>query len=370
MRNSLELSNHAFFTFVRTSLLASLVGCAMAFLSVQASADTFEEIAAEDSVIASGRPDTNMDSRKHSGNNTNMLFHTWDGGNLFDDYASPAAAAASQEYFIFNFDFTNLPSEATITTTGDFTFDVWYTHCTDGVGPGPCAGSVGPPHPNTSQQTTGEFEFYEITAGNSGWEGNQFNDGSISPGSVTFNSLNGTFTKLDMVTEADTGEGGVLVPGKLISNGIYRDQQQVSGIPIATLERLRSGASLGLAMGSIPDVGLNNFSIHSSDSGANGERLPTLLFDFTTGVVLDPADFDEDGDVDATDLATWQAAYGSGVGGDTDSDSDSDGADFLAWQQGFTGAGITIAAVPEPTSMCLVCFGGLAALNLRRRRTA
>ena len=361
MNNPLFFCKDLFFGFVRNGFVTSTAGLMMVLLSVQAYADTYLEEPIEDAVIASGLPDRNLDARKHSVSLDNMLLHTWDGGNLFDDYDTHEAAAASQEYLIFKFDFSDLPAEATITSVGDFSWDEWYTHSTD---------SSGTPHPNVSQETLGLFEFFEITAGDADWEDNQFADGTTSPGAVTYNSLGGTFTKLEMVSEVDTGEGGAIVPGKLISDTEFQDNQQLSGIPIATLNRLRSGASVGLAMGSIPDIGLTNFSIHSSESGTGAAPdHPMLMFEFTTDIVLDPADFDEDGDVDGADLATWQAAFGTGAGGDTDSDSDSDGADFLAWQQSYTGS-TGLSAVPEPATLGLVCFAGLLTLSFNRRRCA
>ncbi len=239
-----------------------------------------------------------------------------------------------------------MPAEATITSPGIFNWQSWYTH----QAPGDPAG----------QTTFGEFEFFEITAGDATWEGNQFGDGSVSPGAVTYNSLGGTFTELSGVTERDTGEGQPLVAGLLVSDGDFDTntqifsgrRQSVEGIPVATLNRLRSGQSVGLAMGSLPAT---NFSVHSLDTFlADQNKDPRLVFDFTTDTVFDPADFDMDTDVDAADLATWQGAYGTGAGGDTDGDTDTDGADFLAWQNGFTGAGGTLAAVPEPATASLI----------------
>lgn len=82
-----------------------------------------------------------------------------------------------------------------------------------------------------------------------------------------------------------------------------------------------------------------------------------------------PADFDEDGDVDATDLATWQAGYDLNASGDTDNDGDTDGRDFLFWQREFTGS-IPISAgttVPEP-GLVTVAITALLCLSCKRRR--
>jgi hypothetical protein len=83
-----------------------------------------------------------------------------------------------------------------------------------------------------------------------------------------------------------------------------------------------------------------------------------------------PGDFDDDGDVDGTDLGIWQGAYGAGAGADADGDGDSDGRDFLTWQRNYTGAPAIGAAtaVPEPGMGCLVLGAVLAMLSARNRK--
>ncbi len=49
-----------------------------------------------------------------------------------------------------------------------------------------------------------------------------------------------------------------------------------------------------------------------------------------------PANFDQQGPVDESDLLVWEQAFGSDALGDSDNDGDSDGSDFLEWQRGFT----------------------------------
>jgi hypothetical protein len=69
-------------------------------------------------------------------------------------------------------------------------------------------------------------------------------------------------------------------------------------------------------------------------------------------------DFNGDGDVDADDLADWQAGYGVDTKGDADGDGDTDGRDFLIWQRNFTGPQpVANISVPEPTSLLVVIFG-------------
>ncbi|MEQ8837234.1 MAG: hypothetical protein RID07_10565, partial [Lacipirellulaceae bacterium] len=87
-----------------------------------------------------------------------------------------------------------------------------------------------------------------------------------------------------------------------------------------------------------------------------------------------PADFDLDADVDADDLAIWQANYGTLTGasfedGDADKDGDVDGTDFMLWQRFHTGdlsSRIANVAVPEPSAVFL--FLGLLPIYLRRQR--
>jgi hypothetical protein len=70
------------------------------------------------------------------------------------------------------------------------------------------------------------------------------------------------------------------------------------------------------------------------------------------------ADFDEDGDVDPTDLAIWDGAYDLNQLGDADGNNDSDGNDFLLWQRqvGSAPAVAAASAVPEPSSLLLAAL--------------
>ncbi len=81
---------------------------------------------------------------------------------------------------------------------------------------------------------------------------------------------------------------------------------------------------------------------------------------FRTESLVLAGDFNKDGVVDSSDLAQWQADYGTNAGSDADGDGDTDGNDFLLWQQnvGATSAG-GAAAVPEPAAagLGLVAFG-------------
>jgi hypothetical protein len=80
-----------------------------------------------------------------------------------------------------------------------------------------------------------------------------------------------------------------------------------------------------------------------------------------------PGDFDNDGDVDVTDLNTWKGAFAQTAAGDADGDSDSDGADFLLWQQN-QDVGAPVAAVPEPASGVLAACLALCVYPTRSTR--
>ncbi len=78
---------------------------------------------------------------------------------------------------------------------------------------------------------------------------------------------------------------------------------------------------------------------------------------------IQAADFNEEGNVDAIDLALWQSGFGTSSGashgqGDSDRDGDVDGADFLTWQRQFEGSPPVVTSmatqIPEPTAFLLV----------------
>ena len=92
-----------------------------------------------------------------------------------------------------------------------------------------------------------------------------------------------------------------------------------------------------------------------------------VKIDYLASSATFTADYNGDGYVDGSDLATFESGFGTNSTGDTDSDNDTDGSDFLAWQQQYTGLATTLDNIPEPTSICLLMMG-VAALMGRRPR--
>ena len=118
-------------------------------------------------------------------------------------------------------------------------------------------------------------------------------------------------------------------------------------LPVSDFLRLAADSNL---IDAGIDVGLT-FDGAAPDLGA----FETLVVEFFS------ADFNEDGQVDGTDLALWQLAFGTSPGathsqGDADADGDVDGADFLVWQREYAPileSLISAIAVPEPRTWCL-----------------
>jgi hypothetical protein len=115
-------------------------------------------------------------------------------------------------------------------------------------------------------------------------------------------------------------------------------------------------------------------------ANATEVRFFTILVDETPGTVYFddlkaelveagvPGDFNNDQNVDATDLGLWRTAFGATAVGDADDDGDSDGRDFLIWQRNFDPAGF--AAVPEPLSASLLAVGLASIAAVLRRRVS
>ncbi len=311
-------------------------------------------VAVEDAVISSGLPEANLDVRLHIDELGQQLLNT----TSDSDYPDLATAALAQEYMIFKFDFSSLPSGATAASRAWFDFSAWST-VKEGM---------------PEEATHGRFKFYEITSGNGDWTDRHIDGENESTTPVTWNSLNGAFTELVDVFEDDadppentTGRPfGVLYPGLLVSNGGFDGANRIIEIPIDTINRLISGQSIGLAMGSVAPPAATR-----------------------------AGDYDGDHDIDGADLLVWQQQLGDSVLEGTGADGTGDGVidekDLVIWTanfglppllptEGVTNFSITttenafthplssptlnfdwsapepLPAAPEPSSLCLCLF--------------
>jgi hypothetical protein len=113
-------------------------------------------------------------------------------------------------------------------------------------------------------------------------------------------------------------------------------------------------------------------------SNTNGQD-EAYVFDnlIVTGLVAaNPADFNNDGVVNASDLTAWKSNFGLASGatkaqGDANNDGHIDGADFLVWQRAMgAGSATTIATtVPEPTAIALAAGAMAFLINNRKRQS-
>jgi len=105
-----------------------------------------------------------------------------------------------------------------------------------------------------------------------------------------------------------------------------------------------------------------------------GDSLNTLGLESPAGAGLLAGDYDRNGVVDGLDLATLAGNFTlSGLGwddGDSTDDGSVNGLDLADLAANFTLSSIppAIAAVPEPSTLSLVGFAGLALLRFRSRR--
>lgn len=162
-------------------------------------------------------------------------------------------------------------------------------------------------------------------------------------------------------------------------------------VDVSGASTLAGNLTVTLAAGFAPAVG-DTFEILRASGGLSGsfatESLPALSAGLALDVQYTPnsvvlavvsapslsADFDEDGDVDAADLAKWKIGFGIASGaahaqGDADGNGAVDGSDFHAWQRQFgtTLAAPTAGAIPEPRSALLLSLVAAGGFLARRR---
>jgi len=109
-----------------------------------------------------------------------------------------------------------------------------------------------------------------------------------------------------------------------------------------------------------------SFTSKRFDSRENStvSQRPVLTIEYEGGSLS--ADFNDDTYVDGLDLGIWEAAYGLNDNGDTNGDNETGGADFINWQQQYTGPPL-LQSVPEPAAAALLVIPVLLALGGRYR---
>ncbi len=137
-----------------------------------------------------------------------------------------------------------------------------------------------------------------------------------------------------------------------------------SGEPVRLLELIRSARlARGLPSTSRADL---RFGINTPGEVYITNKRDSIIRRLVVNAT--PGDFNGDGHVNADDLAIWKTQFGLSSGamakdGDADDDFDVDGADFLRWQQQFSGGtGTALSpdrAIPEPSIWLLAFVGWL-----------
>jgi hypothetical protein len=163
------------------------------------------------------------------------------------------------------------------------------------------------------------------------------------------------------------GGGLKLWPGATLTRG------ESSQFAITGAASLGGALEYTLNQFTNPQLG-NEYPVLSAAGGVTGAFAASVLPPLAGGlrwvldyrptsvalVVASPlsADFNDDGDVDAADLAKWRGDFATNAQSDADGDGDSDGADFIAWQ-GQIGSGTATSAavsVAEPGTAALAAW--------------
>jgi hypothetical protein len=174
--------------------------------------------------------------------------------------------------------------------------------------------------------------------------------------------------------------------------GVVKFDHQILGILFDDATLAATDAILGTIgdYGAVADRGLGLVGVGAgSDFLKISDDRRTLTFKLTTDGAgmqqfrvlteyFNGGDFNGDGVVSGADLAVWKSSMGVNAGGDADGDGDTDGADYLVWQQNLgsgvaynsPNAAVSIAAIPEPTSLSLLVVCGMLASTRIRTRSA
>ena len=202
------------------------------------------------------------------------------------------------------------------------------------------------------------------------------NGGEYSPGaSPAHSTIDGDFTQ----------NAGSL----LIEIGGTNAGSQFDSLTISGAASLGGTLEVALINGFVPSFG-QKFEFLEAADGIEGVFANATLPELTGQswsiqygaqhvalIVGLPGDYNQDGTVDAADYTVWRSSLGANVpignGADGNRDGKVDQLDYAIWKSNFGAVGISgngsgsSSAVPEPTSLVLVCLA-LAAASFRRTR--
>lgn len=204
------------------------------------------------------------------------------------------------------------------------------------------------------------------------------NEGAIRPG----NSQGiGTATLKDYV-QTDSGELFVELTGTLpnqFDRLLVSQTAQIDGYLNIDIDEVSPGVPFNPALGTTFDIISSTFGVTGTFDTIDYSGLPagkTFAITYlpnsvrlTTVVKPDfAADFDNDGDVDATDYLIWTNAYALNQLGDATGDNISDAADYTVWRDTLgSGPSLPSVAIPEPTAAVLLALASGLPLLCRRR---
>ena len=174
---------------------------------------------------------------------------------------------------------------------------------------------------------------------------------------------------------ATLGAGDVTVTGGTLSiaTGVANALADTAALSISGTGMVSLGSGISDIIAGLSLGGAVQTTAGTYGSSSSGAMFQNNTFFAGMGVVnlvlpsVDDADFDGDGDVDGSDLLTWQRGLGLSGGaatvaaGNANGDTVIDGADLAVWRSQYGSAVPAVGAVPEPAAawMALAAMAGL-----------
>ena len=197
----------------------------------------------------------------------------------------------------------------------------------------------------------------------------------IGVGLVAGNGPNGVGPQI--VTQ-DFGSAG---PGAFVTGVVYEDLNgnnfydvgegrsgvriDVPGSAYYAVSSLSGGYSIPVTANGVYDVLFSGGGFANYGASITVADLLNVKVDYlAVAAPAYAADFNNDGRVDALDLADWQGDFGVNSFSDANNDNVTDGADFLFWQREYGSGVVPTAMIPEPRA-CAILMLGMSLLGSR-----